>query len=102
MGSFCGLVNRTPHRREINEHLQQLDFNVELNGYSMRDANSEVKVVVRQNNRIDNQVTDIKPTYFSGSAAFKEISMGMSGDYRIAIDEGSSIVRIGSLIFGKR
>jgi len=53
---------------EINEHLQQLDFNVELNGYSMRDANSEVKVVVRQNNRIDNQVTDIKPTYFSGSA----------------------------------
>ena len=53
---------------EINEHLQQLDFNVELNGYSMRDANSEVKVEVRQNNRIDNQVTDIKPTYFSGSA----------------------------------
>jgi len=33
---------------------------------------------------------------------FNEISMGMSGDYRIAIEEGSTIVRIGSLIFGAR
>ncbi|NCB72320.1 MAG: YggS family pyridoxal phosphate-dependent enzyme, partial [Clostridia bacterium] len=33
---------------------------------------------------------------------FKEISMGMSGDYRIAIEEGSTIVRIGTGIFGVR
>lgn len=33
---------------------------------------------------------------------FDQISMGMSGDYRIAIEEGSTIVRIGSLIFGAR
>ncbi len=32
----------------------------------------------------------------------KELSMGMSGDFEIAIEEGASIVRIGSLIFGKR
>jgi len=32
----------------------------------------------------------------------KEISMGMSGDYRIAIDSGSTMVRIGSSIFGER
>jgi uncharacterized pyridoxal phosphate-containing UPF0001 family protein len=30
------------------------------------------------------------------------LSMGMSGDYEIAIEEGSNLVRIGSLIFGKR
>ena len=30
------------------------------------------------------------------------LSMGMSGDYRIAIEEGSNMVRIGSLLFGKR
>ena len=33
---------------------------------------------------------------------FKEISMGMSGDFKIAIGEGSTMIRIGSLIFGER
>jgi pyridoxal phosphate enzyme (YggS family) len=44
----------------------------------------------------------LKNRYFSGKPYFKEISMGMSGDYALAIKEGSSIVRIGSLIFGER
>ena len=52
---------------ELSGKSQQLDFDVLLNGYSVRDPGSEIKVVVRQNNRIDNQVTDIKPTYLSGS-----------------------------------
>lgn len=33
---------------------------------------------------------------------FRELSMGMSGDYRIAIEEGSTLVRIGTYIFGER
>ncbi|GAB2598403.1 YggS family pyridoxal phosphate-dependent enzyme [Spirosoma areae] len=33
---------------------------------------------------------------------FSELSMGMSGDYRIAIEEGSTLVRVGSAIFGSR
>ncbi|MBQ2099149.1 MAG: YggS family pyridoxal phosphate-dependent enzyme, partial [Bacteroidales bacterium] len=33
---------------------------------------------------------------------FTQISMGMSGDYTIAVDCGSNIVRIGSTIFGER
>lgn len=33
---------------------------------------------------------------------FKEISMGMSGDYKVAIEEGATMVRIGSLLFGAR
>ncbi len=40
--------------------------------------------------------------YFSASPLFKEISMGMSGDYEAAIRQGSTMVRIGSLIFGER
>lgn len=40
--------------------------------------------------------------YFAGKASFKEISMGMSGDYELAIEEGSTMVRIGSAIFGER
>ncbi|MBR4230096.1 MAG: YggS family pyridoxal phosphate-dependent enzyme [Bacteroidales bacterium] len=44
----------------------------------------------------------LKSGLFAGNPAFSEVSMGMSHDYRIAIDEGSTIVRIGSSIFGPR
>jgi len=44
----------------------------------------------------------IKFSFFRKEDSFKEISMGMSGDYKIAIEEGSTMVRIGSNIFGKR
>lgn len=37
-----------------------------------------------------------------GHAELNTLSMGMSGDYRIAIEEGSTLVRIGSLLFGAR
>ncbi|MFC1225825.1 YggS family pyridoxal phosphate-dependent enzyme [Pedobacter sp. BG31] len=44
----------------------------------------------------------IKVSFFRKDEAFKEISTGMSADYKIAIEEGSTMVRIGSSIFGKR
>jgi len=44
----------------------------------------------------------LKNRYFTQDPAFKEISMGMSGDYELAIEEGSTMVRIGSLLFGNR
>ena len=44
----------------------------------------------------------IKGKYFVDNSLFKEISMGMSGDYSIAIEEGSTMVRIGTAIFGSR
>lgn len=43
----------------------------------------------------------LKKNYFSEQDEFREISMGMSDDYRIAIEEGSTMVRIGTAIFGK-
>lgn len=39
---------------------------------------------------------------FSNRMCFNELSMGMSGDYMIAIAEGATIIRIGSIIFGER
>lgn len=44
----------------------------------------------------------LKARYFSQDPAFKEISMGMSDDYPIAVEEGSTLVRIGTLLFGAR
>lgn len=45
---------------------------------------------------------ELKKEFFSGQNDFRELSMGMSGDYRIAIEEGSTMVRVGSSIFGER
>jgi len=44
----------------------------------------------------------LKNRYFINSSHFKEISMGMSGDFETAIRAGSTMVRIGTLIFGER
>ena len=44
----------------------------------------------------------MKLSYFKNQDSFKEVSMGMSSDYEVAIAEGSTLVRIGSDIFGKR
>lgn len=45
---------------------------------------------------------ELKQTHFAHQPSFKEISMGMSDDYPLAIAEGSTLVRIGSKIFGNR
>ena len=44
----------------------------------------------------------LRREYFSEQPSFCELSMGMSDDYQIAIEEGATMLRIGSLIFGKR
>jgi pyridoxal phosphate enzyme (YggS family) len=46
--------------------------------------------------------TRLKEGYFAENDDFKEISMGMSNDYPIAIEKGSTLVRIGTKIFGER
>lgn len=44
----------------------------------------------------------IRENHFRESAHFREISMGMSGDWRVAVEEGSTMIRVGTLIFGER
>jgi len=45
---------------------------------------------------------ELKGKYSMNNSEFEEISMGMSGDFLIAAEEGSTMIRIGSLIFGER
>lgn len=45
---------------------------------------------------------EVKQRFFSADPAFCELSIGMSSDYRIAVEEGATLVRIGSLVFGSR
>lgn len=51
---------------------------------------------------IRNTFTMLKDTYFMGKDYFTECSMGMTSDYKLAIEQGSTLVRIGSMIFGAR
>ena len=45
---------------------------------------------------------EVKKQYFANEPTFCELSMGMSHDYHLAIKEGSTLVRVGSKIFGER
>lgn len=51
---------------------------------------------------LKNMFLEIKQKFFANSEYFSQISMGMSSDYDLAIQEGSTMVRIGSDIFGAR
>lgn len=52
--------------------------------------------------RLRDIFTRMKNKHFQNNPDFREISMGMSGDYQIAIEEESTMVRVGSSIFGER
>jgi len=65
---------------------------------SFVDDVAQVRIEFRNLKNIFNH---LKMNYFSNIPGFCEISMGMTGDYTIAIEEGSTIVRIGTGIFGR-
>lgn len=58
--------------------------------------------VRREFNTLKQYFDQLKKTYFANQPTFKEISMGMSGDWELAVEAGSTMVRIGSAIFGAR
>lgn len=63
------------------------------------DDEGQVRREFRQLKRIFDR---LKEQFFADREDFQEISMGMSDDYPIALEEGSTMVRIGSLLFGAR
>ncbi len=64
---------------------------------------SEDKTLVRKEfKQLKGIFEQLKASFFPNSPYFKEVSMGMSGDWEIAAEEGATLVRIGSLIFGHR
>jgi pyridoxal phosphate enzyme (YggS family) len=66
-------------------------------------TNTDNRDLVRREFRTLREYRDIlSEKYFKGHDEFKEISMGMTHDYDIAMEEGSTLVRIGSAIFGAR
>jgi pyridoxal phosphate enzyme (YggS family) len=77
--------------------------NIIIGGVMGMASFTDNKDLVRREFRFLKTVeSHLKNKFFKNKPEFCEISMGMTGDYKIAIEEGSTIVRIGTGIFGKR
>ena len=77
--------------------------NVRIVGLMAMGSNTDDMDQVRGEFRQMKQLFDeLKETYFADDPSFCHLSEGMTDDYPIAIEEGSTIVRIGSMIFGDR
>ncbi len=68
----------------------------------MATFTDDEKLIRKEFKQLNNYFSIIKSSHFSQNEHFCEKSMGMSDDFQLAIDEGSTIVRIGSGIFGGR
>ncbi|RAK63520.1 YggS family pyridoxal phosphate-dependent enzyme [Hymenobacter edaphi] len=82
--------------------VQQLQH-VRLAGVMGIATNTDEEPQLRQEfSTLRGYFEQLKARYFADDAGFREISMGMSSDYRLAIEEGSTLIRVGSAIFGRR
>ena len=77
--------------------------NIRIDGVMGMASNVEDEARVRQDFRqIALLFAHFKVHFFADSPYFKHISMGMTHDYPIAIEEGATLIRVGSGIFGER
>lgn len=87
---------------DIGHRLQSLN-NVMIKGVMGMATFTEDESTIREEfKRLKAAFDQLAGTTFKDEAAFREISMGMSGDYKIAMEEGSTMIRIGSKLFGAR
>ncbi len=92
---------------ELIELLRSEEFeglkNVRIRGLMGIASNTENERIVKEEFYELKMLFDgIKATYFRKESSFDTLSMGMSSDYKLAIEQGSNMVRLGSTIFGKR
>ncbi len=77
--------------------------NVKLIGLmGMASFSENTEIIQSEYSTINALFIDLKRNQFNDNESFNQLSIGMTSDYKIAIDNGSTIVRIGSAIFGER
>lgn len=92
---------------EVIELLRSEEFaalkNIRIRGLMGIASNTENQKIVKEEfYELKILFDGIKTTYFRKEDSFNILSMGMSSDYQLAIEQGSNMVRLGSTIFGKR
>ncbi len=97
-----GLSEEEAHEILDSEEYKKMK-NISIVGVMGMATFTEDEMQVHNEFRFLKKIFDkLKKEYFPRKKGFREISMGMSDDYAIAVEEGSTIVRIGSKIFGAR
>jgi hypothetical protein len=86
-------------KTESFRHLTCIDFRGVMGMASFTDNKDQVR---KEFAELKSIFDNLKRSYFQNESAFNTISMGMSNDYQIAIEEGSTMIRVGSSIFGSR
>ena len=92
---------------EAQEMLEDREF-VEMQHVNVRGVmgmatfTENTSQVADEFRALNNFFLTLQGHFFKFNPTFDTVSMGMSGDYAIAIEEGSTMVRIGSSIFGER
>lgn len=92
---------------EAQEMLEDREF-VEMQHVNVRGVmgmatfTDNTNQVADEFRALNNYFLTLQGHFFKFNPTFDTVSMGMSGDYAIAIEEGSTMVRIGSSIFGER
>lgn len=94
-------------KEEIQQLLESKDYssmeNIRVVGMMGMATFTDDQVKIKKEFSYLKEIYDnIKTNYFKNRDEFNILSMGMSGDYKIALDCGSNMVRIGSSIFGDR
>ncbi|NOR76060.1 MAG: YggS family pyridoxal phosphate-dependent enzyme [Draconibacterium sp.] len=77
--------------------------NIAIAGVMGMATNTDnINQIKKEFSTLKNIFNSLKNEYFSNSEIFTEISMGMSHDFKIAVEQGSTLIRVGSKIFGAR
>mgnify|MGYP000271373940 FL=1 len=85
-----------------NEQLAELR-NIQICGLmGMATYTDDTTLIEQEFRALHELFSDLKSIYFKGNDNFAVLSMGMSHDYPIAISQGSTMIRVGTSIFGER
>ena len=95
----------------LPENVTQILSEIKISDYNniiiagvmgMATFTDDVAVINREFSNLKTIFQNLKAEFFQGNDNFREISMGMSDDYQQAIENGSTMIRIGTTIFGSR
>jgi hypothetical protein len=96
-------LNETELKELLNGATYQELQNIRICGLmGMATNTTNEPQIAKEFTHLKNVFDNTKMEFFSDAPFFKELSMGMSSDYKIALQKGATLIRVGSVIFGER